>query len=470
MRWLQRFLLAGSFLLLLASGEAAIAAQMYEGPISADFRDLALNAVAKSNDAEAVNKGLDDLVKYSNTPDENSQALAAVEALLGDVDANSYLFSQASLTKAKFLKRLGRGGEALALFNDGIARHWKNALLRYSESLIESGELADACALEYRRVVAEEPYAFYRGEQEDFSIFITLLKLMKKDNAGAMAMEMVYPPLAPSAKHPQTQKIAQALCLANDGRYAEAVSALQEADAELAQGREARQDKSLDEYRNVPLYLTSARLGMGDTDAAGADFAEFMQRNAGDWKYIYPRAMRIVRDLEMDVHRDLPKAQVITRQLLDSDLINNEEIKAQFSADDIASLYDLHHQSLAWGGDLDGGAKICKFVMDNYYPQTLAGADCAMNWARYISGVEKKVDEAEQILLGILEKSPFPEIRPWTYFSLAEIAVYKKQPYVALNYISEVLNLITKDAKGAVVRVREVSLELRDKILNAEAY
>ncbi|MEW6238195.1 MAG: hypothetical protein AB1656_22630, partial [Candidatus Omnitrophota bacterium] len=317
---------------------------------------------------------------------------------------------------------------------------------------------------------AEEPYAFYRGEQEDFFIFITLLKLMKSDNAGAMAMDSVYRPLAPSAKHPQAQMIARALCLANDGLYAEAVSALQEADAELAQGREARQDKSLDEYRNVPLYLTSARLGMGDTVVAGADFTEFMKRNAGDWKYIYPRAMRVVRDLEMDVHHDLPKAQVITKQLLDSDMITNEEIKAQFSADDIAGLYDLHQQSMAWGVDLDGSAKICKFVMDNYYPQTLAGADCAMNWARYISGVEKRVDEAEQILLGILEKSPFSEIRPWTYFSLAEIAVYKKQPYAALNYISEVLNLITKDAKGAVVRVREVSLELRDKILNSEAY
>ncbi|MEW6237830.1 MAG: hypothetical protein AB1656_20785 [Candidatus Omnitrophota bacterium] len=49
-----------------------------------------------------MNKGLDDLVKYSNTPDENSQALAVVEALLGDVEANSYLFSQASLSKAEF--------------------------------------------------------------------------------------------------------------------------------------------------------------------------------------------------------------------------------------------------------------------------------------------------------------------------------------------------------------------------------
>ncbi|MEW6237060.1 MAG: hypothetical protein AB1656_16875 [Candidatus Omnitrophota bacterium] len=465
MRMVQRFLLAGSLLPLLIYGGLAKAAQMYEGPISADFREWARNAVEKSNDAEAVNKALDDLVKYSNTPDENSQALASVEALLGNVDANSYLFSQASLTKAKFLKRLGRGGEAIAIFNDGIARHWKNALLRYSESLIESGELADACTLEYRRVVAEEPYAFYRGEQEDFFIFITLLNMMKKDNAGAKAMELVYPQLQPSAKHPQAQKIAQALCLANDGSYAEAVNALQEADAELAQGRETREDKSLDEYRNVPLYLTYDRFGMGDSIAAGEDFAEFMKRNAGDWKYIYHRAMRAVRDLAMDVHHDLSKAQVITKQLLNSDMIMNEEIKAQFSDSDIAGLYDMHHQSFAWGGELDKAAEICKIVMDNYFPQTLAGADCAMNWARYISSHDKKVDEAEQILLRILEQSPFPEIRPWTYHSLAEIAFSKKQPYIALNYISEVLNLVPKDAKGAVIRCREITLELKDEIL-----
>ncbi|MEW6237058.1 MAG: hypothetical protein AB1656_16865 [Candidatus Omnitrophota bacterium] len=50
---------------------------MFESPISPDFRDLALNAVEKSNDAEAVNKALDDLAKYFNAADENSQAQAA---------------------------------------------------------------------------------------------------------------------------------------------------------------------------------------------------------------------------------------------------------------------------------------------------------------------------------------------------------------------------------------------------------
>ncbi|MEW6238233.1 MAG: hypothetical protein AB1656_22820 [Candidatus Omnitrophota bacterium] len=461
MRRLQRFLLAGSLLLLLASGEAAKAAQMYEGPISADFRDLALNAVAKSNDADAVNKGLDDLVKYSNTPDENSQALSAVEALLGDVDANSYLFSQASLTKAKFLKRLGRGGEAIALFNDGIARHWKNALLRYSESLIESGELADACALEYRRVVAEEPYAFYRGEQEDLIVFLTQLRLLKSDKPYEKAMDSVYAKLPASTFYPHAQTIAEILCLMVDERFDEAIERIQKADAELAQNRNA----SYDEYRNMPLYLASARLGKGDLQAAGDDYAEFLRRNYGEWEYIRSHSMRTVHDMELNVQRDLPKAQVILNQLLASEMITDEKVRAQFSDDKISGIYDMLQQSLAWGGDLDKSAEICKFAMDNYYPQTLAGANCAMNWARYISWHDKNFTGAEQILLGILNDAPFPEIRPWANFSLAEIAKLRYQPYIALNYLSEVLNLIPESAKGGTVRCREDALQLKNEIL-----
>jgi len=432
-------------------------------PLTPDSRDLALNAVEKSNDAEAVNKGLDDLVKYSNTPDENSQALAAVEALLGDVDANSYLFSQASLTKAKFLKRLGRGGEALALFNDGVARHWKNALLRYSESLIESGELADACTLEYRRVVAEEPYAFYRGEKEDLIVFLTQLRLLKSDKPYEKTMDSVYAKLSASSLYPQAQTVAEILCLLADERFDEAIERIQKNDAELAKSRNA----SYDEYRNMPLYLVSAQLGKGDLKAAGDGYAEFLRRNQGEWEYIRSHSMRTVHDMELNVERDLPKVQAILNPLLSSEMITDEKVRAQFSDDKISGIYDMYQQSLAWGGDLDKSAEICKFAMDNFYPQTLAGANCALNWARYISWHDKKVDEAEQILLGILNDTPFPEIRCWANFSLAEIAASRKQPYIALNYITEVLNLIPDSAKGGVVRCREDALRLKNVILTS---
>lgn len=288
---------------------------------------------------------------------------------------------------------------------------------------------------------------------------------MKSDNPDAKAMELVFPALEDSAASPQAKSIAQALCLVQDEQYDEAITVLKQVDIALTQNREANKNAVVDEYRNTPLYLTAALLFQGtDLDAAREAYGEFIKRNDGNWKHIYDRSMRMVRDLEIETI-DKPQIKVITSQLLQSSIITDEEVKDQFSDGDIASIYDLHAGSLAWSGQLDEAAQLRKLVMDYYYPQTLAGANCAMNWARFVSWHERDLDKAEGILLGILRDAPFPEIIPWVKLNLGRIAYKRDQKNESLQYVYEVLKLVDESAKGTVVRCRQSALQLKDEIL-----
>ena len=174
--------------------------------------------------------------------------------------------------------------------------------------------------------------------------------------------------------------------------------------------------------------------------------------------------MRVVRDLEIET-KDKPQIQTITSQLLQSSIITNEEVKSQFSDADIAGIYDLHAGSLAWGGQLDKAAQIRKQVMDNYYPHTLAGANCAMNWARYISWHDNDLEQAGSILMDILRDAPYSEIIPWVKLELGNFSLKKGQPQEALNHVYEVLKLVNESAQGTVKRCRRDALELQEKIL-----
>jgi len=369
------------------------------------------------------------------------------------------------LTKGKLLKRLSRDDELLALFQNAIQNQWLHAMWRYSESLIDAGELDKASVLEYERVIGKGDYAHYRAEKENFFIFITLLRLMKSDNSDAKAMELVFPVLEDAASSPEAKAIVHALCLSQDEQYDEAITMLKQVDIALTQNREAYKNAVVDEYRNTPLYLTAALLFQGtDLDTAREAYSEFIKRNNGNWKHIYDRSMRVVRDLEIKT-KDKPQIQIITSQLLQSNIITNKEVKDQFSDGDIASIYDLHAGSLAWDGKPVEAAKLREFVMNYYYPHTLAGANCAMNWARFVSWYERDLKQAEDILLGILRDAPFPEIIPWVKLNLGTIAYKRDQKNEALQYVYEVLKLVDESARGTVVRCRQSALQLKDEIL-----
>lgn len=437
-----------------------------EHALAIDKRFNARQTVLLSNNEETLVHAYEDLLQFSQSGEQKSDALSALETAIGRANLDSDAYKQGILTKGKLLKRLGRDDESQALFDDAIQNKWQHAMWRYSESLIDAGELDKACQLEYERVIGKGDYAHFRADKEDFFIFITLLRLMKSDKPEAKAMEMVFLKLEDSPLNPQAKKIAEALCLVQDEQYDEAVSILKQVDYELAKYKEENRNNVVDEYRNTPLYLTSALLFQGESlDVAHESYNEFLKRNDGYWKHIYDRSMRVVRDLEINIKQDLPKAKIITKTLLQSDIINNEEVKNHFTIDEIASLYDMHMQSIAWEGKFVEAAQLCKFVMDNYYPHTLAGANCAMNYARYVKSLDGNIDEAEGILLGILRDVSYKEIIPWVKLNLATIKFEQGKNKRSLEYLYDLLNTISENEKGSLLRCRNKAIILKEKIL-----
>lgn len=433
--------------------------------LAKDKRFNARQAVVSSNDEETLIHAYEDLLRFSQSEEQKSDALTALEAATERAERDSNAYKQGMLTKGKLLKRLGRDDESQSLFADAIQNQWQHAMWRYSESLIDAGELDKACQLEYERVIGKGDYAYFRADKEDFFIFITLLRLMKSDNPEAKAMELVYPNLEDSDLNPQAKKIAEALCLAQDEQYDEAVDILKQVDFELAKNREDNRNSVIDEYRNTPLYLTSALLFQGEEmDDARESYGEFLTRNDGDWKYIYDRSMRIVRDLEIIV-KSKPQIQIITAQLINSEIVNNVNVSSQLTESDLASIYDLHASSLAWDGKASEAVKVRKFVMDNYYPHTLAGANCAMNVARYLTWAENDWGKAEEILLNILKDASYPEIVPWVKGNLARIAFHNDDNKKAMQYANEVMKLVGDEPKGTLTRCRESALLIKRMVL-----
>ncbi len=67
-----------------------------------------------------------------------------------------------------------------------------------------------------------------------------------------------------------------------------------------------------------------------------------------------------------------------------------------------------------------------KSVMDQYFPDTLAGVMCALHYSRYLIDTRCDIDEAEKITYRILAESPYQESLHSAHINLALISVKRK--------------------------------------------
>lgn len=437
--------------------------------LSRDLRSFALNTIRVSRNQDVIQEAIQDLLKHSNSAIQHEDALHVLDEVIANSTSESEAFRSATLGKGKLLKRLGRDAESKTLFHKSIQQRMLHAMWRYSESLIDAGELDEASKLEYRRVIGLGDYAHYRAEKEDFFIFITLLRMMKNNNPNVSAMDQVFADLEDSTAYPQAKNIMKALCLTEDGSYQDAIDLLKQVDIQLVANSNIQSGSILNEYRNIPLYITSAMLYQDeDLNSVGKYFKDFLIRNQSDPRHIYVKTLKVVRDLEVNFENDMRKAHVITAPLLTSGIVTGPTNAELFSEEEIAALYELHGISLMYDGRMEEGIAVQKTVMNSYYPQTLAGATCAMNWARYTAWTKWDFDTAEGILLGILRDAPYPESLPWVKLSLAQIYHHKKETVKALEYVNEVLDLVTESDRGFIQRCREKAIELKQWLLSGE--
>jgi len=422
--------------------------------------------VQQSTKPEVINEAIQDLLKHSDTPNGYESALSTIRDNIHKLDSQNLPFIEARLAEAKFLARLGQRQEAETIFQNAIENEWKHALWRYSEHFIDLGELDQASILEYDRVVAKEKYEHYRDSQEDFFIFLTLLQMLKKASPEQNAVDAVSNQLDESTKFPFAKSIAHGLCLAVDERYHEAINVLKEVDTYLTDNRENKQFlSSFNEHQNIPLYLTWVILKeRKQMEEADIWFNKFIERNDEDLHHVYKRSMRIVRDLSVRANRDLHKAKIITSQLLESPIIQDTSIKASFSSDEIAGIYDLHQQSLAWSGEYAESMVVAQDVVDKYYPDTLAGVNCAMNLAYYQACFEKQYNQGKNMITQIINESKFDEVKPWANLAMAKLLFQQQQNAQALPYVEQVLKLVTPNDQGSITRARKEALDLKKKL------
>ena len=104
----------------------------------------ALDTLQKTQDIKVVNISVQDVVRYSTINDEYQKALDAIDSLMERLALDDDAHLEASLARGKLLARLNQWDEAYRIFHNAISSNWKNALLRYSESLIESDRMVEA--------------------------------------------------------------------------------------------------------------------------------------------------------------------------------------------------------------------------------------------------------------------------------------------------------------------------------------
>lgn len=397
---------------------------------------LANQIVLSATDPAILDGVLDEYLMYAWKEEKINPALQAIDARLsGSLPVPNM---KMALTEARLLSRVGRYEEADAIFQEGMENQWEQASEHYYKSLSERSEFVALAAQVYRN--AFNPKC---GTKKDFAYFAETLWKYKRNNPSAVAQDSVLPLLQDLPDYPQAKEIAQALCRLMDWQFEPAIQQLQSAKKALEEQKAGGaalsvSDAFYEEDRHIDLYLCFAYLLEGrDYPAARTALQEFYNKNTDDYNYIYDKALWMVHQFELGENTQ-SKVLEITSFLIQSDIVNNEEVKAQFTDEKLAHLWDMHHYGLHNSGRYNEALSVRKFVVDTYFPQTRPGAYCAQFWANHLAG-QSRLDEAEALFERIVTETDFKDLTPWVKLSWADVKKTRKQYSNALNLLNEVI-------------------------------
>jgi predicted negative regulator of RcsB-dependent stress response len=382
--------------------------------------------------------------------------LAAIDAAMERLTVDGDAHREAMLARGKLLTRLDKRDEAESLFHNAISQKWNHAMWRYSESLMESDQMAESCIMECNRIAGLEKYKHYLSEGESLEIFLTLLRLTKHHDSEISVVDDVSRQLSDITDKQHFSRIAKALCFAEDGYTDEAVALLDEIDAQLSEKKDHR------DYKHLPLYKASILFKEGKNyPVAQAAFTEFMKRNEGKNKKIITSALRLARDIEIQ-HKSCNKIDEFATFLIGSKWFKDDAVINNISINSVASLYDMQQIGLINSGERTQGLEICKFVMDNF-KGTLAAANCAKT---YIHSLSAKMDESELVdyYRQILDQNEDDTLRAIIHFYLAKISRKNGDNDTALQHLDEALVSANPYDKGLKADFREMCIRLRDRI------
>lgn len=304
---------------------------------------------ARSKNPDVISEAVWDVVNYSTSRQENLFAIELVNSVLKRLSDESDAYRESVLAKGKLLARARQKDTVDALFQEVIRKRWKNAVLRYSESLIECGYLDEACMLEFERIAGLQPYRYYRGEDESLETFLSLLRRIKRDKPDCSLRSIVFENLPRAGENDPYTLIAKALCLSEDGHADEGIAILTGLDEKFFKSnrhtpknlRDVNRYKNHREYKHIPLYMASVMYEQGkDFELAQESYTRYIERNKGKNKKILASTLRLARDLSLDGQGG-ENWNKFVEFIQKSIWFNDENVRKDFTPDEFSNLRDL---------------------------------------------------------------------------------------------------------------------------------
>ncbi len=424
--------------------------------------DRAKATIENSTDDVVVAEAVYDLSRFWNNPEEK---LAVIEEVLSKVDTNSKSCQRAEMAKAHILARLDRKAESRAIFEKGVAEGWERALHFYHNSLWETGDYPQIAIDTYKRL-AETPDTDHSGEyqrERDFVGMFDSLRAMRALDPAFQAIDTVYPQLKDSESRPLAKPFAEAVCLAADDRYSEALVALDT----IQDASDSGKYKGPDESQNLPFLRAAALFFEGrDPYAARAQMRRYMDLTADNPFWAMSRISYFLCTMEHS-DRDGKNILELTSMLLDCEYMTDPAVRSKLQDWQLASILGWHQKGLTFRGRWEESADLCLKIMDQYYPQTITGANTALGIGLYVSWHDKDRDGAERILRAILEEAPYDGVAVYVLVALAEIADARGDRAKALTLLDEAFDRMGTLPYGRVplVHNRQNALQLQNRIL-----
>lgn len=427
-------------------------------------RTHAVQIIAQAQDPEVLKEALEDVLKFSSTQEENQDALHQVNVALAKITNKGTDRQKVMLYKGKILRRLGLMEEGNAIFEQAYKEKWPQYQYENERSLLERSDFAGAALQEYDRVSGRMYGDYYQVPPykegiEDLGLFKLYLGRLKEDKPDPGIIDEVIAKLDEQSEPLLLKEMAKALCFSQYKRFSEAweIVTKVESNLELYGETSARKDISLyksmillDEGKNIP--------------AAQTEFRKFMEAHGDDYKVIYSGGVRFGRSLEK-TPENIAKTDEIVILLIESPIIQDEEVKKTFSDYDIAHLYDLYQMGLGYSGKYFEASEVNKYVYANYFP-SLPAANCAIHYASYLTWANGgDLDAAMDILDAVATRAPFDAIMPFVKVSQAEICLNKGMRIQALGYVQEAITRSIINDGGTLETGLKKALSLQKRIL-----
>ncbi len=426
---------------------------------------LATNTIKTSQDEDVVLEAVKDIGRFALSSENPLNVKDVVNYVLTKTTPDSLLFREAQLTKAAILAREGHLEKAIAIYRHSITQLWDETLCdRYQMFLWKMGEDALLAVDDYERQVTKkyppDVKAFY-GLGRDFAEMFCRLRAMRIADPDSSAMRDVFPHLKESEDRPYAKEIANALCIAADGDYNTGLKLLKKIDTLCASESVAR--SRYDESQDLPLYRATLLFFEGrDFNDARASLRQYVNRNKDVPARVLVRTLKMCYGME-NCPEDLQKLVELTDFLINSQLLE-EPVASQLPRDQVASLLDMHHTALWWQNRLRDGQRVALDVMGEYYPDTLAGANAAMNFGLSCIYLDKDRESAVRIWRDILEKAPYDDIVPLVKACLAGSAFHREEYERADALRRDVLDRLDPSPQGAYLRCKDAMLHLGRQI------